>query len=62
MNYIVKVLVTYYPRLNRKILSSISHVDIRDLSIIKTARLFRGNPPVCRTGVAYDKAASSSLL
>ena len=30
--------------------------------IIKSARPFRGNPPVCRTGVAYDKAASSSLL
>ena len=30
--------------------------------IIKIARLFRGNPTVYRTGVAYDKAASSSLL
>ena len=30
--------------------------------IIKSARLFRGNSPVCRTDVAYDKAASSSLL
>ena len=30
--------------------------------IIKPARLFRGNPLVCRTDVAYDKAASSLLL
>ncbi|MGP1455026.1 MAG: hypothetical protein ACTTJ7_04590, partial [Treponema sp.] len=30
--------------------------------IIKPARLFRGNPPVYRIGVAYDKAASSLLL
>ena len=30
--------------------------------MIKTERLFGGNPTVCRTGVAYDKAASSSLL